>query len=273
MTVPSHLQASKPVIFRHPDFSAGLNTKIFYGFFGRAGGVSEGVFSGLNCGQGSGDDPAHIAHNRAIVAAEAGVRSENLLSLYQVHGPQCLTIQTPWPPEQRPQADAMVTDKTGIGLGILVADCAPVLFAAEKPDGTPLIAAAHAGWKGAVSGVLDAAIKTLIEKGARSESISACIGPCIGPKAYEVGVAFREPFLAHAPEAARFFKKAVKPGHLMFDLPSYCVWRIIRAGVERVFCLNQDTYSDEENFYSYRRTTHRNEPDYGRQIAVIAIKI
>ena len=273
MTVPSHLQASKPVIFRHPDFSAGLNTKIFYGFFGRGGGVSEGVFSGLNCGQGSGDDPAHIARNRAIVAAEAGVRPENLLSLYQVHGPLCLPVETPWLPESRPQADAMVTDEKGIGLGILVADCAPVLFAAEKPDGTPLIAAAHAGWKGALSGVLDSAVNSLIERGARPESLRACIGPCIGPGSYEVGEKFAEPFMVQGQGGARFFKKAEKPGHLMFDLPGYCVWRLTKAGVGRVSCLNQDTYADESSFYSYRRTTHRKEPDYGRQIAVIAIKI
>lgn len=273
MTSPSDLQASEPEIFRHPDFSAGLNPKIFYGFFGRAGGVSTGVFSGLNCGQGSGDDPQHIARNRAIVAARAGISPKNLLSLYQVHGPLCLPVENPWTPEARPQADAMATDKAGIGLGILIADCAPILFAAESQEGAPLIAAAHAGWKGALSGVMDSAVKALIAQGARTETIRACIGPCIGPASYEVGEAFAEPFLAEDKTAEGFFKKAKKPGHLMFDLPSYCVWRLTRAGVGNVSCLNQDTYADESKFYSYRRTTHRKEPDYGRQIAVIAIKI
>ncbi len=273
MTAPSDRQASKPSIFRHPDFSAGLNSKIFYGFFGRAGGVSAGIFSGLNCGQGSGDNPEDIARNRAIVAAEAGIEPENLLSLYQVHGPQCLPVETPWTPNARPQADAMASDKAGIGLGILVADCAPVLFAAEKPDGTPLIAAAHAGWKGALSGVLDSALKALIDEGARPGSIRACIGPCIGLQSYEVTENFSEPFLEHDATSARFFRKSAKPGHLMFDLPSYCVWRLTKAGVTKVSCLNLDTYADEQSFYSYRRTTHRKELDYGRQIAVIAIKI
>ncbi|MBK6897258.1 MAG: peptidoglycan editing factor PgeF [Alphaproteobacteria bacterium] len=273
MTAPSDPQASKPSIFRHPDFSAGLNSKIFYGFFGRAGGVSAGVFSGLNCGQGSGDNPEHIARNRAIVAAEAGIKPKNLLSLYQIHGPQCLPVETPWTPDARPQADAMASDKAGIGLGILVADCAPVLFAAEKPEGAPVIAAAHAGWKGALSGVLEAAVQALTDQGANRKTIRACIGPCIGPQSYEVTENFSEPFLEHDAASARFFRKSAKPGHLMFDLPSYCVWRLAMAGVTNVSCLNMDTCADEQSFYSYRRTTHRKEPDYGRQIAVIAIKI
>lgn len=207
------------------------------------------------------------------MAAEAGIEPKNLLSLYQIHGPQCLPVETPWTPDARPQADAMASDKAGIGLGILVADCAPVLFAAEKPEGAPVIAAAHAGWKGSLSGVLEAAVLALTDQGANLNTIRACIGPCIGPQSYEVTENFSEPFLEHDAASARFFRKSAKPGHLMFDLPSYCVGRLTKAGVTKVSCLNLDTCADEQSFYSYRRTTHRKEPDYGRQIAVIAIKI
>ncbi|MCB1680602.1 MAG: peptidoglycan editing factor PgeF [Rhodospirillales bacterium] len=273
MTAHLNRQDSKPVIFRHPDFSDGLHERIFYGFFGRTGGVSRGIFEGLNCGQGSGDNPEDIARNRAIVSHQAGIAPENLLSLYQVHGPACLTVGSSWTFADRPQADAMATQKPGLGLGILVADCAPVLFSAGKPDGTPLIAAAHAGWKGAVSGVLESTLKVLMDNGGQPSSVRACIGPCISPDSYEVSEDFKKPFLDHSAAASRFFKKAEKPEHLMFDLPSYCAWRLLQAGVKNVSCLNKDTCADEKNFYSYRRSTHRKEPDYGRQIALIAIKL
>lgn len=274
MTKPSARPVSDDVEFFTQDaFSETLSSGVAYGFFGRKGGVSSGVFQGLNCGQGSNDDPQTIAKNRSLVAGKIGIRLENLMSLYQVHGNDCLTVETPWAPQDRPQADAMVTDRPGLGLGILVADCAPVLFHGKKLDGSPVIGAAHAGWKGALGGVLEQTARTMVGRGAAPQSLSACIGPCIGPQSYEVSVAFAEPFREHDRQAGRFFRPAQKPGHLMFDLPAYALWRLAGAGVKPAFDLGRDTFADEANFYSYRRATHRKEADYGRQIAVIALKM
>lgn len=274
MTKPSARPASEDIQFFTQDgFSKTLRPGVSYGFFGRKGGISGGVFAGLNCGQGSNDDPESIAKNRSLVAGKIGIKPENLVSLYQVHGNACLTVETPWLPKDRPNADAMVTDRPGLGLGILVADCAPVLFHGTKPDGSPVIGAAHAGWKGAVSGVLEQTAKTMIAQGADPQSLSACIGPCIGPQSYEVSADFDKPFLEHNAQSERFFRPAQKPGHRMFDLPAYCLWRLESAGIKSAFDLGRDTFADEANFYSYRRTTHRKEADYGRQIAVIALTL
>ncbi len=274
MTKPSARPASEDIQFFTQDgFSKTLRPGVSYGFFGRKGGISGGVFAGLNCGQGSNDDPESIAKNRSLVAGKIGITPENLLSLYQVHANACLTVQTPWLPKDRPNADAMVTDRPGLGLGILVADCAPVLFHGTKADGSPVIGAAHAGWKGAVSGVLEQTAKTMIERGAEPQTLAACIGPCIGPQSYEVSADFDKPFLEQDAGADRFFRPAQKFGHLMFDLPAYCLWRLESAGIQFAFDLGRDTFADEVNFYSYRRTTHRKEADYGRQIAVIALTL
>lgn len=241
--------------------------KIAHGFFGRRGGVSSGIYAGLNCGVGSKDEASVVVQNRGKVADALGVEPQNLLSLYQIHSPICLTIQAPY--QERPQADAFVTDVPGIGLGILTADCAPVLFYGEKIDGSPVIGAAHAGWGGALKGVLENTLQAMIDLG--GTQIRAAIGPCIGKASYEVQEAFAEPFLKEDEAAERFFSSAKKPGHLMFDLAGYVAYRLARAGLREVTMLDKDTYAHEADYYSFRRATHRNEPDYGRQISAIVI--
>ena len=245
------------------------NGHIFHGFFTRLGGHSTGEYNGLNCGIGSGDSPEVVQLNRALVAQKAGVDKDGLLSVYQEHGPQVVNVTQGW--EDRPKADAMVTDQAGFALGILTADCAPVLFAGEKPDGSPVIGAAHAGWKGALSGVLCGTVAAMVQLGAQHKTIKASVGPCIGKQSYEVSLDFVDPFLEENEESERFFHAGSKDGHLMFDLAGYCAWRLARAGVGSVTLLDKDTYSNEEEFYSYRRMNHRGEKDYGRQISVISI--
>jgi YfiH family protein len=244
--------------------------QISHGFFGRRCGVSTGVYDSLNCGPGSGDDAQAVLQNRKIVADVVGAEAQNLLSLYQVHGDTCLNVTKPWAFDQRPQADAMVTDVPGIALGILTADCAPVLLYGEKEDGAPVIGAAHAGWGGAFKGVLESTILTM--KTAGAENIRACIGPCIARKSYEVAQEFYNRFTAPDESNERFFVSGQRAGHFMFDLPGYCAARIFAAGVKTVGLSDQDTYAGEEDFFSYRRSVHRGESDYGRQIAVIVIK-
>lgn len=241
-----------------------------FGFFGRQGGVSEGLYSSLNCGPGSDDDPKMVCENRARVAGHLGAKSENLISLWQVHSADCLTITESLP--ARPKADAMVTDRAGLALGVLTADCGPVLFYGEKPDGSPVVGAAHAGWKGALGGVLNATLQSMQDLGAQRESIRACIGPCIAQASYEVGEGFEAPFLKQSPENERFFKSSVKDGHLMFDLPGYIASALFMAGVRQVSITDIDTYQEEERCFSYRRTTHNKESDYGRQISAIMIE-
>jgi YfiH family protein len=243
--------------------------KTRHGFFGSQGGVSSGLYSSLNCGAGTKDNPDHIRENRARVAATLSVPSNQLLTLKQVHSAECLYVEKPWGEEHRPEADAMVTDRPGLGLGILTADCGPVLFYGQKSDGQPVVAAAHAGWSGALNGVLDNTVKAMRDCGAGN--IRASVGPCIGPASYEVQNDFAEPFLRHDPESEHFFKSARREGHLMFDLPGYIAWRLADCGVERVTISGQDTYASENDFFSYRRATHRKESDYGRQISAIAI--
>ncbi len=245
---------------------------VFHGFFGRLGGVSTGLYAALNCGVGTEDLLEHVMENRRIVAEFTGVAPARLLSLYQIHSAVCLPVTEEWRMENRPQADAMVTDRAGLALGILTADCAPVLFYGEKPDGAPVIGAAHAGWGGALNGVLEATVREMMALGAVGGRLSAAIGPCIGQASYEVTDDFRAPFLAQDPESERFFMAGRRAGHVMFDLAGYCAFRLARAGVRDVCIKDLDTYFHEEDFFSYRRTTHRKEPDYGRQIAVVAIR-
>jgi polyphenol oxidase len=238
-----------------------------HGFFGRKGGVSAGFYGDLNCGQGSDDEEQAVKQNRARVAGFAGISPENLLSLYQIHGADCVRVEKPWAPEDRPKADAMITDCPGIGLGILTADCAPVLFSAGK-----VIAAAHAGWKGALAGVLERTVEAFAGYGIRPHQVSACIGPCIGRRSYEVSMDFIAHFLNQDPLNERFFMESRKEGHYMFDLAGYCASRLQDAGLLHVFMTDADTYALEADFFSYRRTTHRKDPDYGRQISVIALR-
>lgn len=244
---------------------------IAHGFFGRKGGVSNGIFAGLNCGPGSGDNPENVKTNRALVAKVLGGMPENLLSLYQIHSGTCLGVSEPWK-NDRPQADGMVTDKPGVMLAILTADCAPVLFCGQTKEGKKIIGAAHAGWRGAVGGILESTVAKMIkEYGALPESIRAAIGPCIHKKSYEVSDEFYQTFMKQDPENERFFQNARKAGHFMFDLAGYCAARLAAFGVRHVQIAEKDTYADEASYFSFRRATHRGEADYGRQVSVVMI--
>lgn len=240
-----------------------------HGFFGRRGGVSEGVFSSLNCGLGSGDHPDHIAENRRRVCAALG--AGRLLSLRQVHSALCHSVDRAWDDDARPEGDGLVTDRPGIALGVLSADCGPVLFYGEKSDHTPVIGAAHAGWGGALRGVLENTVQAMCDLGAELTTIRAALGPCIGPKSYEVGADFPAPFIAHDPQSDHFFRSARQDGHSLFDLPGYIAFRLAGAGVGRVSICGIDTYAQEESCFSYRRSTHRAESAYGRQISALVI--
>lgn len=242
---------------------------VSYGFFTRLGGHSYDVYKGLNCGFGSNDESQKVAKNRSDVAQSFNVSPENLLSLYQIHGNIVHILDAPW--SDRPQGDGFVTDKAGIALGILTADCAPVLFYGLKGDKSPVIGAAHAGWGGALKGVLDKTVSQMQEVGAVKETIRACVGPCISKSSYEVTDDFVEPFLQENDGAENFFFSGAKEGHLMFDLSGYCAWRLFRIGIKNIAVMDKDTYKNEEEFYSYRRATHNKDFDYGRQISVISI--
>ena len=261
----------KSTFFAHAPFADNAG-KIFHAFFGRRGGVSEGVYASLNCGPGSNDKPENVIANRKIVADAMGAEERNILSLYQEHGSTCITVTKTWAIEQRPKADAMVTDVPGIVMSVLAADCAPVLFYGFKADGSPVVGAAHAGWKGAIGGILDSTVLGMLRLGAESKSIKACVGPCIHKTSYEVSESFLEPFMAEDENNEKFFLSGKKPGHFQFDLAGYCAVRLYKAGVMDVHLMDMDTYSNEADFFSYRRTTHRKEPDYGRQISAIVIK-
>ena len=237
-----------------------------HGFLGRRGGVSEGVCAGLNVGLGSDDDPDAIAENRrrAVAAVAPGAR---LVTVHQVHSADALLAAAPWPDDARPKADAIVTDRPGLALGILTADCTPILFA-DRTAG--VIAAAHAGWKGALAGVIEATLALMERHGADRARVAAVIGPVIARRSYEVDDGFLRRF-AEADPANELFFSPGRPGHLQFDLEAYVLARLAAAGVTRAEALGLDTYSEPDRFFSYRRATHRGEPDYGRQISLIAL--
>jgi YfiH family protein len=237
-----------------------------HGFFTRQGGVSTGPYASLNCGPGSADSVPSIAENRRRVAAAMGVGDDRLCTLYQVHGPDVVTVTAPFGGE-RPRADAMVTDRPGLALGILTADCAPVLFADSAAG---VIGACHAGWRGAAAGVTDATIEAMERLGARASRIVAAIGPTIAQRSYEVGPEFPRPFLAEDAGAGRFFTASPRAAHFLFDLPGYLVSRL-SGRVGEVFDMALDTREDAERFFSFRRTTLAGEPDYGRQVSAIAL--
>ena len=241
--------------------------RIRHGFFTRKGGVSQGLYAGLNVGIGSDDDRERVTENRARVAAWFGLPLEKLATVHQVHSPDVFVVDETYAGE-RPKVDAMVTSAPGVALGVLAADCGPILFA-DGENG--VIGAAHAGWKGALTGVLENTIEAMLSLGAARENITAVLGPSIGPASYEVGPEFVERFLSHDPSYEAFFTPSSKAGHSMFDLPSLTVSRLRASGV-RAESLGLDTYPDAERFYSYRRTTHAKEPDYGRQISAIALR-
>lgn len=237
-----------------------------HGFLGRRGGVSTGVCAGLNVGFGSGDDLGLVAENRRL-AVEAVAPGARLVTVFQVHSAETLYAEAAWPDDRRPHADAMVTDRPGLALAILTADCTPVLLA-EREAG--VIGAAHAGWKGALAGVIESVVAAMEERGARRERIAAAIGPVIARKSYEVDEAFFRRFLETAPENEHFFTPG-REGHHQFDLEAFVLARIAEAGVRQAEALGLDTYADPDRFYSYRRATHRGEPTYGRQFSIIAL--
>lgn len=246
---------------------------VAHGFFGRQGGVSEGIFSSLNCGVGSADRQDAVIENRSRVAATLGNTHDKLMTLHQIHSNICVVVDAPYDAiGNRPQADALVTDKAGLTLGILTADCAPVLFRGLTAEGRPIIGAAHAGWGGALKGVLENTIKTMLKQGLTLSTLKAVVGPCIGPQSYEVSSSFRDEFLRQTDQNAHYFAAAKNDGHYMFDLPAYCQGRLQLAGVRDIKNLGQDTYSNIEEFFSFRRSTHNQENDYGRQLSTILIR-
>ncbi|MGD1935227.1 MAG: peptidoglycan editing factor PgeF [Candidatus Phaeomarinobacter sp.] len=241
---------------------------IRHGFYTRVGGVSSDIYKGLNCGPGSNDDPSAIELNRTRVAISMNVVPENLMSLYQVHSATAITVAEPWTSDARPQADGMATATPGIALGILTADCAPVLFADAKAK---VIGAAHAGWRGAVAGVTEATLDQMETLGARRADIIAVVGPTISQANYEVGADLRKEVMEEADDNAHFFIPSDRDDHWRFDLEAYLLNHLKRAGVGTMAGLGECTYADEERFFSYRRTTHRGEADYGRQISCISL--
>lgn len=237
-----------------------------HGFLGRRGGVSTGLHAGLNVGLGSDDDRAAVFANRDL-ARDAVLPGAALVTLHQVHSPDVMTVTAPIPLDARPQGDALVTDRPGLLLGVLTADCVPVLLADRQVG---VVGAAHTGWKGALGGVTDATIAAMEALGADRARIAAAIGPCIGRASYEVSEAFADPFLSEDADNARFFG-AGRPGHLMFDIAGYVAARLANAGVGRVDMLDEDTCSQPGRFFSYRRSCLRGEPGYGRQISLIGV--
>lgn len=236
-----------------------------HGFLGRVGGVSTGLVAGLNLGLGTGDDAAAVAENRARAVA-AVLPGARLVTVYQVHSADCV-VAGEWSDDARPHADALVTDQPGLLLGVVTADCAPVLLA-DRSAG--VIGAAHAGWKGAVSGVTDSTIVAMEALGAKRGNIVAAVGPCIAQPSYEVDAGFYQRFVAQDPGNAAFFVPGV-PDHWQFDLERYVAERLQQAGIGAVGRLGLDTYPDENAFFSFRRATHRGEPDYGRQMSLIGL--
>lgn len=249
-----------------PSLSGLKNKGIRHAFFTREGGVSHGVYESLNLGQGSNDDKNNVSANRRIVADYMNVETEKLVSLYQVHSPHALIINEPIK-GNRPRADALVTGKSGIALGILTADCGPVLFADPEAG---VIGAAHAGWRGALAGVVENTVAAMETLGAKRSAIIATLGPSIGPQHYEVGKEFYETFIKENTAYKSFFSPSDKFEHSFFNLWEFILARLREAGVTGD-CVRMCTYADEKHFFSYRRKTHRNEADYGRQISVITL--
>jgi polyphenol oxidase len=242
--------------------------EVRHGFFTRQGGVSGGLYASLNCGPGSRDEAANVVENRARVAEILGVKPDQLLSVSQQHSADAITAKKPWDAAKQPEADAIVTLTPGLALGILTADCAPVLFADSEAR---VIGAAHVGWRGALSGIIEATVEAMRKLGASPERMTAVIGPAISQKAYEVGSEYVERFLAEEPESEAFFITDEGSGEPHFDLPGYVGERLARAGVGKIADLRLCTYCEETRLFSYRRSQHRGEDDYGRQISAIVL--
>jgi YfiH family protein len=239
-----------------------------HAFFTREGGVSDGIYQSLNAGLGSQDDPARIVENRRRMAEQMAVEPEHFLSLHQTHSPDVVVASGPWEGASRPRADALVTRTEGLAIGVTAADCGPILFV---DPAARVIGAAHAGWKGALTGVVESTVEAMEKLGAERSGIVAAIGPLIRQHSYEVGSEFVERFIEADAEHARFFIPSAREGHAMFDLAGFIRMRLENAGVLMIDDLGVDTYSDER-FFSYRRSVHRGEPDYGRHVHAIALE-
>jgi YfiH family protein len=239
-----------------------------HAFFTREGGVSGGIYAGLNGGTGSNDDPANVMENRRRMAQQMGVTPEHFLTLFQTHSPDAVVASGPWENASRPRADAIVTRTEGLSIGVTAADCGPILFV--DPNAR-VIGAAHAGWKGALTGVLESTVAAMEKLGAERSGIVAAIGPLIRQHSYEVGSEFVERFIAADSENALFFIPSTREGHAMFDLAGFIRMRLENAGVLMIDDLGVDTYADDR-FFSYRRSVHRKEPDYGRHVHAIALE-
>lgn len=239
-----------------------------HAFFTRCGGVSSGIYDSLNGGVGSNDDPGNVTQNRARMASALGVDAGHFVTAYQVHSPNVAVAEKPWAASERPKADAIVTRTPGLAIGVTTADCGPVLFADEKAG---VIGAAHAGWRGALTGVLEATLDAMEKLGANRNDIVAALGPMIRQPNYEVGPEFIEAFIAEGSGNERFFKPGLRSGHHLFDLPGFIESRLRYAGLGSVEDLELCTYAEPDRFYSYRRSQHRAEVDYGRHISAIVI--
>lgn len=242
---------------------------VSHGFFTREGGGSVGIYASLNCGTGSKDERSTVLENRKRVAVRLGTSADRLLTCNQVHSADAVTVNTAWAAAERPRADAIVTGTPGLAVGVLAADCAPILFADPTAR---VVAAAHAGWKGALAGILEATVDAMQQLGARRERIRAALGPCIGPSAYEIGPEFEAAFLASDAGNARFFARPSLAQRPRFDLPGYVLHRLERSGLGVVESATRCTYLNEAQFFSFRRTTHRGEADYGRQVSAIVLR-
>ncbi len=241
---------------------------LMHGFFTREGGVSTGLYASLNGGLGSDDEVAHITENRARMAAHLHISPAHLLSLYQFHSAECVIVTDPWPIAARPRADAMATRIPGLALAIGTADCGPLLFADTEAR---VIGAAHAGWKGALGGVIESTLEAMEQLGAQRARINAVLGPTISQTNYEVGAEFREAFIARDENSTRFFTPLTDQGKCRFDLPGFIVGRLEAAKIGSIENLALCTYADEQRFFSFRRATHRGEADYGRLIAALTL--
>lgn len=250
--------------------SLGRLKGIRHGFFTREGGVSDGVYTSLNGGVGSKDDATSVEENRARMARALDVEPHNFIGCYQIHSAEVVVAERPWGRADRPKADAIVTKVPGLAIGVSTADCGPLLFADEQAQ---VVGAAHAGWRGAFTGVVEATVSAMERLGADRGRITASLGPLIRQDNYEVSQGFVDEFLRADRDHERFFSPASRHGHAMFDLPAFVALRVRQAGIEAFEDLQLCTYADEQRFYSYRRSVHRSEPDYGRHINAIVLKI
>lgn len=239
-----------------------------HAFFTRQGGVSDGVYGSLNGGVGSRDAPERVAENRARMAARVGVPVERLLVPFQIHSADALTVAAPWTSEERPRCDGLVTREASLALGVTGADCGMLLFADARAG---VVGACHAGWKGALTGMIEATVAAMEAQGARRADIHVALGPAIGSASYEVGPEFSARFIAEDADYARFFSPSPRAGHSMFDLQGFIAARVERIDVASYEALGLDTYADESRCFSYRRSVHRGEPDYGRLVSAIAL--